>query len=126
MPMVSQASTSEHAHARVCSALLKDHARKHRVCLRSIRLCPVQLRTKSGKRRVLKVSPWLEFESPGDASHAQRCIQQASCWGGQPSPRNLLVLLNPASGRGRWVSVTYGPLPPMRRYGSTLLKSPPH
>mmetsp|Transcript_46465 Transcript_46465/g.118600 ORF Transcript_46465/g.118600 Transcript_46465/m.118600 type:complete len:508 (+) Transcript_46465:317-1840(+) len=67
------------------------------------------LRTKSGKRRVLKVSPWLEFESPGDASHAQRCIQQASCWGGQPSPRNLLVLLNPASGRGRslamWKSV---------------------
>mmetsp|Transcript_40618 Transcript_40618/g.72979 ORF Transcript_40618/g.72979 Transcript_40618/m.72979 type:complete len:404 (-) Transcript_40618:640-1851(-) len=65
--------------------------------------------TKGEEQRSLAHTPWIEFESPEEAVDAQRCIQQANCWTGQSNPRHLLVLLNPASGKGRskaiWESV---------------------
>ena len=53
-------------------------------------------------RRRLARSPPLALPPGHSAAYVVRALRSACCWGGAERPRRLLVIINPASGPGRW------------------------
>lgn len=58
--------------------------------------------------RKLHKTPAIRLADERDAQTAVRHIRQACCWAGRPEPPRLLVIINPASGPGRWARLSWG------------------